>query len=365
MSAESPAIHDTAHHQAHARAEARHERVIRSPHFRDGRFVNVAGPFKRGGEEGGWKTMREFLTGGAKRRPSAPLPVLSPLARWAEAPRTGLRATWLGHSTLLLEIDGARVLTDPVWAQRASPVSFMGPKRFHEVPVTLAQLPPLDAILVSHNHYDHLDAEAVASLARLSEAPFVTALGVGAYLERFGVPAGRIIELDWWEQAEIPNTRLVVKASPAQHFSGRGPFDQDKALWASFTFAGPRHRVFFSGDTGLEPSFAEIAARHGPFDLVMLEVGAYHPSWKKIHLGPWQALEAHQALGGGPLLPIHWGTFDLALHPWDEPITVLSAAARESGLPLVAPALGDVRELGDRDEIARRARLLDAWWEKR
>lgn len=340
----------------------RAERVQGSAQFRDGRFANPAGPMKMSFDHG-MRVGREWFSSAVQRRPPGPLPLVSPLESWKTQSRTGLRATWLGHSTVLLEIDGARVLTDPVWADRASPSQLFGPRRFHAPVVSMDQLPPLDAIVLSHDHYDHLDAGAVATLAKVSRAPWFTSLGVGARLEAMGVPAARVFELDWWQQVSLPGTELIITAAPAQHFSGRSAFDRDTTLWSSLALIGPRHRVFFSGDTGLEPQFGRIGELLGPFDLILLEVGAFNPAWGHIHLGPWNAQEAHAALGGGPFLPVHWSTFDLAIHAWDEPIRVLAEAAREVSLPLVAPRLGEVRELGDRDDVERAARNLDAWWE--
>jgi L-ascorbate metabolism protein UlaG (beta-lactamase superfamily) len=338
------------------RLHAREERMLAAPNFVEGRFVNPSGRRPPGGMSLG--VMKEFFFDGDKRVPHGALPIVSPIEAWRERARTGLRATWLGHSTTLLEIDGARILTDPVWSERASPSSIMGPKRFHRPPVSLPKLPELDAILVSHDHYDHLDSAAVRELALLTKAPFVTALGVGAHLERFGVPHDRIIELGWWESAEIPRTKVRVTASPAQHFSGRGPFDRNKTLWASYTFTGPKHRAFFSGDTGLEPELANIAKKLGPFDLVMLEVGAWNAMWGDIHLGPAQAIEAHRILGSGAFLPVHWSTFDLALHAWDEPILALEEAARDRGLPLLAPRLGQALDVASIDDLP----AIDPWW---
>jgi L-ascorbate metabolism protein UlaG (beta-lactamase superfamily) len=338
------------------RDERRRERMKSAANFRDGHFFNPSGRTAPG--HLGVGMLADFLFGGSKRVPPAELPLVSPVETWRDRPKSGLRASWLGHSTTLLEIDGARILTDPVWAMRASPASFVGPKRFHRPPVAIEALPQLDAILVSHDHYDHLDAAAVALLAKTSTATFVTALGVGARLERMGVPGERIIELAWWESAEIPGTRVVVHAAPAQHFSGRSTGDRNETLWASYAFVGPRHRVFFSGDTGLEPELPTIAERLGPFDLVMLEVGAWHPAWGDIHLGPEQALVAHAKLGGGVLLPVHWSTFDLALHAWDEPILALETAARERGLPLAAPRIGGVVDVFAPDDLPP----LDCWW---
>jgi len=300
-------------------------------------------------------SLSDFLCGGERRTPSHPLPALDPRPQWQQPAGSGLRATWLGHSTLLLEIDGLRVLTDPVWGPRASPLRFAGPKRFQPVPVKLKDLPPLDAIVISHDHYDHLDYPTVVALARHTQVPIVTSLGVGAHLEAWGVPPSRITELDWWESASLRGGSLQVTAAPSQHFSGRGLKDRNATLWSSMVLRTDRHRVFFSGDTGLTTEFEAIGERLGPFDLVMLEVGAFHPSWGDIHLGPDNALKAWQLLGGGPFLPIHWGTFALALHPWDEPAEVLLARAPELGASLVMPRLGEPVEPG-------RAESVMAWW---
>ncbi len=285
-------------------------------------------------------SLADFLCGGERRVPRGELPLVAPADAWSRRPSSGLRATWLGHSTVLVEIDGLRVLTDPVWGPRASPSRLAGPKRFHPVPVPLRALPKIDLVLVSHDHYDHLDYPTIRELAR-SEVPFVTSLGVGAHLEAWGVAPERITELDWWETHTLPNAELTVTAAPSQHFSGRGLKDRNATLWSSLVIRTPRHAVFFSGDTGLTGEYATIRERLGPFDLVMLEVGAFHPTWGDIHLGPENALKAHALLGGGSFLPIHWGTFSLAMHAWDEPAETLLALAEPQGVPLVMPRLGE------------------------
>ena len=331
-------------------AGLRLERVNASKRFSNGVFHNTAevGSGLKPGTA--FSTMGEYFTGDASRKPPAPLPFESPLERWSKKPETGLRATWLGHSTTLVEIDDAKILTDPVWGDRASPFSFMGPKRFQPVPVAIEALPRLDAIIVSHDHYDHLDAPTIQQLAK-RDTPFFTSLGVGAHLERFGVEPERIHELDWWEERSVPGTGVTITAAPSQHFSGRG-IKRNTTLWSSFAMRGPTHRVFFSGDTGLTPEYSEIRQRLGPFDLVMLEVGAWHPSWGDIHLGPENALKALDLLGGGAFLPVHWGTFNLALHAWDEPAETLVRLARS---PLLMPRLGTAVE-------PARAEKLDIWW---
>jgi L-ascorbate metabolism protein UlaG (beta-lactamase superfamily) len=301
-------------------------------------------------------SLTDFLCGGERRVPGGPLPAIDPRETWAKPPASGLRATWLGHSSVLLEIGGRRLLTDPVWGPRASPSRIAGPKRFQPAPVALRRLPPLDAVLISHDHYDHLDYPTLRELARIEGLPFVTSLGVGAHLEGWGVPAERITELDWWQTHLLPGSEIEITAAPAQHFSGRGLKDRNATLWSSLVVRSPDHAVFFSGDTGLTTEYAAIRERlGGPFDLVMLEVGAFHPAWGDIHLGPANALKALGLLGGGAFLPIHWGTFSLALHAWDEPVETLLALAPRSDARLVLPRLGEAVE-------PAHAEAPVAWW---
>ena len=302
-------------------------------------------------------SVMDFLCGGERRVPSGTLPTVNPLEAWRQPPETGLRATWLGHSTVLLEIDGLRVLTDPVWGQRASPSRIAGPKRFQPVPVALRALPPVDVVVISHDHYDHLDYPSIRALALL-ELPFVTSLGVGAHLQGWGVPAERITELDWWESCALSGANgggLTVTAAPSQHFSGRGLKDRNATLWSSMVLRTDKHAVFFSGDTGLTTEYALIRERLGPFDLVMLEVGAFHPAWGDIHLGPAHALQAHALLGGGAFLPVHWGTFSLAMHAWDEPADTLLKLAPASSAQLVMPRLGEPVQPSRVDSVV-------PWW---
>ena len=303
-------------------------------------------------------TLAEFLCSGGRRVPRGPLPALNPSDAWRRRPDTGLRATWLGHSTVLIEIDGLRVLTDPVWGPRASPSRIAGPKRFQPVPVALRALPPLDLVLVSHDHYDHLDYATIRELAK-QDVPFITSLGVGAHLEAWGVPPQRITELDWWESHTVHNrdgkAELTVTAAPSQHFSGRGLRDRNATLWSSLALRTARHSVFFSGDTGLTTEYSTIRERLGPFDLVMLEVGAFHPSWGDIHLGPENALEALRLLGGGVFLPVHWGIFSLAMHAWDEPAESLLSLGTQSDARLMMPRLGEAVE-------PAHAEIVTPWW---
>ena len=320
---------------------ARLERIKASPLWTGERFGNLQ-PVLAGLRDPGvpMPTLREFLYGGERRSPPGPLPSMNPLEHWARPPASGLRATWLGHSTVLIEIDGLRVLTDPVWGRRASPSRLAGPKRFQPVPVRLGAMPPVDLVVISHDHYDHLDYPTIREMAK-RDVPFVTSLGVGAHLQAWGVPPERIVELDWWESHRLPNSELTVTAAPSQHFSGRGLKDRNATLWSSLVIRSSRHAVFFSGDTGLTTAYELIRDRLGPFDLVMLEVGAFHPAWGDIHLGPENALKALALLGGGPFLPVHWGTFALGMHAWDQPAETLLTLGAKAGAQLVMPRLGE------------------------
>ena len=334
---------------------ARLERMSASPRWAGDRFRNVH-PILPGLRDPNvpMPKISDFLCGGERRAPQNPLPSVNPLDVWRKPPGSGLRATWLGHSTILIEIEGLKILTDPVWGRRASPTRLAGPKRFQPVPVRLRRMPPLDLVIVSHDHYDHLDYPTIRKLAR-RDVPFVTSLGVGAHLEGWGVRPERIVELDWWETFHLPTAELTVTAAPSQHFSGRGLQDRNATLWSSFVVQSPRHTVFFSGDTGLTTEYQSIRERFGPFDLAMLEVGAFHPAWGDIHLGPENALKALTLLGNPKFLPIHWGTFSLAMHAWDQPAEVLLQSAPKSGARLVMPRLGEpVEPIDDKP--------LVPWW---
>ncbi|HYO96285.1 MAG TPA: MBL fold metallo-hydrolase [Polyangiaceae bacterium] len=308
-------------------------RILESRQYREGKFVNTIARV----EPDVWTAMARWLQGVEHSRPSAPLPIARRTAGdFATPPASDLRITWFGHSTLLVEIEGRRVLFDPVWSERCSPSSFIGPTRFHPVPMSLEALPPLDAIVISHDHYDHLDYSTIARLSRL-HVPFVVPLGVGAHLEYWGVAPSLIHELDWWQETRVAELRLV--ATPARHFSGRG-LQSDGTLWAGWAVLGKRRRVYYSGDTAMFEGFEQIGARLGPFDATMIEVGAYDALWADVHLGPEQAVAAHRAVRGGVLFPVHWGTFDLALHSWVEPAERVLAAARAVNVAVVTPRPG-------------------------
>ncbi|GAA0397286.1 MBL fold metallo-hydrolase [Streptomyces luteireticuli] len=334
-------------------------RIRRSPNFRDGVFVNpVAASRTPSGSMPAFLSTYFRKEERVRRAPVHAIPVHpTTVADLAVPAASGLRLTWMGHSSVLAEIDGHRVLFDPVWSERCSPFAFAGPRRMHPVPVPLAETGPLDAVVISHDHYDHLDMPTVRALIR-SGAVFVVPLGVGAHLEHWGVPARRIAELDWHESTTVGG--LTLTATPARHFCGRALRNTQHTLWASWVVAGPEHRVYHSGDTGYFPGFAEIGAQYGPFDATMVQIGAYSDMWPDIHMTPEEGLRAHLDLQGGDpgrgiLLPIHWGTFNLAPHPWAEPADRTAVAARRAGARYAVPRPGQPFEPAD-------GLAPDAWW---
>lgn len=313
-----------------------------SPQFADGRFRNPD-PRPPTGVGKMFRIIGDMLWNKPADAVPATVPTVLALSpeQLAQAPDHSLYR--LGHSTMLVKLRGGWWITDPVFAERASPVQWIGPKRFHAPPIALADLPPLRGVILSHDHFDHLDYATVRELANTAGV-FLTPLGVGDRLIAWGVDPAKVRQFDWWEGATIDGVQFI--ATPAQHFSGRGLFDGDKTLWASWTIldqpqAGPSLRLFFSGDTGYFDGFKEIGRRFGPFDVTMLETGAYNANWPHVHMQPEQTVQAHLDLRGRWLLPIHNGTFDLAMHPWTEPFERVSALAAERNLALTTPRMGE------------------------
>ncbi|HSM93728.1 MAG TPA: MBL fold metallo-hydrolase [Anaeromyxobacteraceae bacterium] len=327
---------------------SRRARMERSPQWKGGRFEN---PQPLRNEMG--RVPRDLLGASDHRTPAGPVAV-EPVdaGRFEAPPPTGLRVTWLGHSTLLVELDGRRVLIDPVWGERASPFSFLGPRRFFAPPLPLEQVPAVDAVVISHDHFDHLDMPTIRAMKGWKTL-FVVPLGVGAHLAAWGVPEARIVELDWWERTQVGEIAIV--ATPARHASGRSLLSRNGTLWAGFALAGPAHRVYYSGDTGFFPGFADIGARLGPFDLAMIEAGAYGQAWPDWHIGPEQAVEASRLVRAAALLPVHWGAFNLAFHGWTDPVERVLAAAGKAGVRVAVPMPGQSVEPNALPPLAR-------WW---
>lgn len=308
-----------------------------SANYRGGRFHNRVPTSLSSEDQTMFKATIDFFKGSPDRTPDRAIPVLYGFSQ-SISDSDEIRLTWLGHSTCLIEIDGQTLLTDPMFSDRASPFTFIGPKRFAtDRKFTVNDLPKIDAVLISHDHYDHLDRGTIMKLSSRVER-FYVPLGVGAHLQRWGVDKTRIVELNWWEHRQQGPLTLV--ATPARHFSGRGLLDRNKTLWASWTILGTRQRAFFSGDSGYFDGFKEIGQRYGPFDVTMLESGAYNAAWADIHLKPEETVQAHLDLKGKALLPIHWAKFNLALHPWTEPIERLLREAQNQDATTLTPLQG-------------------------
>jgi L-ascorbate metabolism protein UlaG (beta-lactamase superfamily) len=322
----------------------------RSPHYHDGVFANLEPASETSmTRQQQFVLARDIVGGHPNQLPAQPVPLVTPDPSVAAA---DLAATWYGHSSALIEVDGYRVLADPVWSDRCSPSRVLGPQRLHPVPAELEALPAVDAVIISHDHYDHLDVETIKQLALSQRATFYVPLGIGAHLRAWHIPDERIVELDWNEGARLGELELVC--TPARHFSGRF-LSRNVTLWSSWAIIGPRHRAFFGGDTGYTESFADIGSDHGPFDLTLMPVGAYHPGWPDIHMNPEDAVRAHRDVAdSGLLVPIHWATFRLSTHPWSEPVERLLVAAESQGVTVATPRPGQ--------RVERVSADVDPWW---
>ena len=330
-----------------------HKHMNRVAPFNDGSFANSE---PQAATEISVGRVVEAFANHPRTSPAGEIPVVAIEAQQLEGPPTsGLRMAWLGHAGVLIEIDGMRLLADPALSKRASPFSFAGPKRFHPSPINLPNLGGVDAVIITHNHYDHLDEATVRHLGKQGTR-FYVPLANKAQLLAWDVPEKQITELDWWEEVTLGALRII--ATPSRHYSNRGTFDYKKTLWSSWSIIGPRHRVFISGDSGYSEAFSEIGARLGPFDATVIKVGSYGPgdSWHDIHMTPEEAVQVHIDVKGGQMLPVHWGTFNLAYHPWDEPIIRTLASANQKNVTLITPKVGQFVPIPSETEFSK-------WWE--
>lgn len=292
-----------------------------------------------------------FFNKPADTRPSGQIPVQT-LTKQQVLVAPNNMAYRLGHSTVLMKLHDAFWITDPVFSHRASPVPFAGPERFHAPPIGIDQLPPIKGVIISHDHYDHLDQDSIMKLAGKTDY-FLTPLGVGDLLVDWGVAAAKVRQLAWWQETEIGGVRFV--ATPAQHFSGRGLFGRNRTQWASWVILAPEQRLFFSGDSGYFDGFKQIGEKYGPFDLTLLETGAYNVNWPNVHMHPEESIQAHLDLKGRLLLPIHNGTFDLSMHSWREPFDRMVALGSAHGIPVITPLMGEPVSMHS-------AKSRQRWW---
>ncbi|PLT48032.1 Outer membrane protein romA [Paenibacillus pasadenensis] len=334
-------------------AESR-ARIRRSKQYRDGVF---AYPLPTPMIED-WKEqlsiLGDFIKGTPQAVPDRPLAVERYVPAPAEERGASARVTWFGHSAVLLELGERTVFLDPMLGRAPSPVPFVGGQRFKgSPPLDLQALPWLDAVVLSHDHYDHLDYPTILQLKEKT-GTFIVPLGVAAHLERWGVAREAIRECDWSESVTLQGLTLTCAA--ARHFSGRGLFGRNSTLWCSWVIEGMGRRIFFSGDSGYGPHFRDIGETYGPFDLTLMECGQYDRRWANIHMLPEETVQAHQDVKGGLLVPIHWGAFRLAMHAWTDPVERLLQAASVQGVAVCTPRIGETVKLGQGEPPAT------PWW---
>ena len=325
--------------------------IENSKNFIAGKFLNLKSDYKNTSSfsDSSVKntTLMSLLSPPKDKNPIAPLPTI----QFQGDTLTEGKFVWLGHSTLLMNIEGLIVMTDPVF-NRASPVPIFGKPFAYEQPINIGDLPKVDVVIISHDHYDHLDAKAIKDLSQ-SVDRFLVPLGVKAHLERWGVDANRINELDWHDSEDYKNIKFTL--TPAQHFSGRGLTNRNSTLWGSWIVSSERIRAYFSGDGGYSETFKELGERYGPFDIAFIENGAYNTDWSQVHMFPHETVQANIDLKSNVLFPIHWSKFDLAFHPWDEPIIRITKEAEKRNINIATPMIGEVFDLTNLPK--------NPWWE--
>jgi len=315
------------------------KKLAASAHYKNGKFINTE-PFEQPGFTKTLAIIKRFIFDEKiNTEPTRPIPIRNIEVGHLENNLSQQTAVYrLGHSTILMELNGQIWMTDPVFSERASPVQWAGPKRFHPTPIDLDALPHINGIIISHDHYDHLDKNTIAQIHTKVDG-FYVPLGVAQHLLDWGVPASKIHEFDWWQQKQVGDITLV--STPANHFSGRTLTDSNTSLWSSWVIKTPQHKLFFSGDSGYFSGFKEIGNKFGPFDLTMMENGAYDKDWEFVHMTPEQSMQAHQDLRGKVMMPIHNGTFDLAFHEWTDPLERIKQLAFVNKQTLATPQMGE------------------------
>jgi L-ascorbate metabolism protein UlaG (beta-lactamase superfamily) len=298
--------------------------------------------------------LKKQLTGRALRSPAKTIPILPLDNRWTDDGVNLPRFIWYGHSVLLLQLEGLNLLIDPMFGQDASPIAPMSTKRFSDHTLDLIDsLPNIDAVLLTHDHYDHLDYKSITRLRAKAET-YLVALGVARHLERWDIPLGQITEFDWWDEKTFNGIRLIF--TPSRHFSGRGPVDRSKSLWGGWVFQTKNHRIYWSGDGGYDKHFGEVGRRYGPFDWSFIECGQYTEMWHQIHMMPEESVQAALDAGTRTAIPVHWGGFTLAMHHWTDPVNRFLIEAQKLNQVVCCPHPGQVVTMGDT--------FSEPWWQE-
>ena len=332
------------------------EKMLKSPQWRDGKFVNpIPVPMFKGGWSAVWPNIKGTVGMGKDRKPETTLPS-HPIDNtiWSDSTPETFAFVWLGHSSLLVRAEGVTILVDPVLDERASPISFFGPKRFHPTPVTVDTLPPVDVVLITHDHFDHLEKSTILALADRVDH-FFAPIGIDALLAQWGVPASKITPFEWWDEEKVGPLKFI--ATPALHYARRGLFDGDRRLWTSWAVKGETSSFFVSGDSGYFDVYKKVGETFGPFDAAFLKVGSYGPGWTQIHMSPEEAFLQFKDLKAKTLVPTHFATFDLGYHPWYEPAERILAATESSDAFLLTPEVGIEVDLVDPPKT-------DRWWRR-
>lgn len=312
------------------------EKIKNSVNYGEDQFKNLIPTSMDMNFSSGIGVMYEWIFNTNGRVPNKPLPVEFDVASRTEVD-TLSQITWFGHSAILLEIDGKKILIDPMLGNASAPVSFMTNRFDYEVPIDFEKIPNLDAIILSHDHYDHLDYPSIMKL-KDRVGHFFTPLGVGSHLKSWGIDKSKITEMDWWETVAFDELEII--ATPARHFSGRGLSDRNKTQWASWIIKGENENIYFSGDSGYGPHFKEIGDRFGPIDFAMMECGQYNEQWAAIHMMPEETIQASIDLKSKRMMPIHWSAFNLSLHTWTDPVERATKAAQKLNVNILTPRIG-------------------------
>jgi len=331
------------------------ELFSKSKHYKDGKFLNNGGVKIEMSLKDSFKAMWILFKSNSKAEPNKNIAVQKVDSISIANYNSKTRFIWFGHSTFLLQTKGKNLLIDPMFGDVPAPNPLLGNKRFsNELPIEIEKLPSIDAVLITHDHYDHLDYESIQKLKDKVKL-FFTPLGIGIHLLKWGVEKERIIELDWWEEIKFDD--LTIRCTPAQHFSGRGISDREKTLWCSWIIQSDDENLFFSGDSGYASHFKEIGEKYGPFDFAFMECGQYNNLWPLVHMLPEETAQAGLDIKAKKMMPIHWGAFKLASHSWTEPVERISKKAKELNVDLVIPKIGEIIEIGlnDSEEIY-------PWW---